>query len=345
MTPSSMPRPFSSLAAVAALLSSIALAGAVGCSSSSHSSGGSSACQALEACCNAISGPSAGACTSSVNGATDSACAAALATFVQAGACTGVDAGLPGIEGGAGADSGLPCSITGTCTGIPEAGAGVDTGTSPSGPQCQAAGTCADGETFEACVENSAGSCNAAIVFTDGTVFPCASCTDCAAASASAEAHCGTTTTTVDASVPDCGTVPALHTETEAGVYCPFTAAGSVHCAASQECCETPSIVTNGSTCLTTGTACPITGSLSWECNGPLDCAGSGAGAVCCAGGTVSVDTTCDFDRGSSFTGSHCATSCATAEVTICSALTDPCAAGTECTPFKVAGVVLGACL
>src|ERR1700735_3264677 len=44
-----------------------------------------------------------------------------------------------------------------------------------------------------------------------------------------------------------CGTVPTLHPEVEAGVYCPFAATGNIHCTAGQECCETPSTTPNGS--------------------------------------------------------------------------------------------------
>ena len=212
-------------------------------------------------------------------------------------------------------------------------------------PQCQTSGTCSDGVTYETCTSTSSGGvCSAAIVFPDGTVFPCASCNNCAAASVSAQNHCGSPPPPVDAG-PDCGTLPALHPETEAGAYCPFTAAGSIHCLVGQVCCETPSTVVNGSTCVTAGTACPVAGSLAWECDGPMDCAGSAAGAVCCAAGTVPLDPVCGFHRGTGFTGTHCAATCAAGEVSICDSPTDVCAAGTQCTPFKVAGVVLGTCL
>jgi len=168
---------------------------------------------------------------------------------------------------------------------------------------------------------------------------------DCAAASASAATQCGNdTTTTVDAG-PDCGTPPVLHPETDAGVYCPFAAAGSIHCNAGQECCEAPSAASGESTCQAAGVACPITGSLAWQCDGPVDCAGSAAGPVCCAAGSVALDPVCTYDRGSSFEGSHCAQSCVTGEVSLCTAATDPCPSSTTCTAFKVAGVVLGTCL
>jgi hypothetical protein len=331
-------------ACLAAVLSSVAAAAC----SSGHPAADSGACSALQACCATLTGDDAASCRDTVTGANDSACTSALGTLVQAGSCAG-----GGFDaGGTGADSGVPCSLTGTCAAEAgagaEAGADADGGTTPLGPQCQTAGTCADGTAFQACTETgSSGTCNAAIVFPDGTVYPCASCTNCAAASVSAQAHCGTSTTNVDAGPDagdDCGTAPALHPEAEAGVYCPFTASGSIHCAAGQECCETPSTVANGSTCQPTGAACPVTGSLAWGCDGPVDCAGSSAGSVCCAEGDVSLDAVCGFDRGSGFTGSHCAQGCAAGEVAICSETTDPCAQGTQCTPFKVAGVVLGTC-
>jgi hypothetical protein len=140
-----------------------------------------------------------------------------------------------------------------------------------------------------------------------------------------------------------CGTTPALHPEVEAGVYCPFTATGNIHCTAGQECCETPSTTANGSTCETVGTSCPVAGSIDWVCQGPLDCASSSNGPVCCGAGTVAEDNTCGFDRGSGFVSTHCSTLCQTGEVTVCSAATGDCASGT-CVPFKIAGIVLGAC-
>jgi len=324
-------------ACLAATLSSAAAA--VACSSG-HPAADPAACSALQACCDSLAGAESASCHDTVTGASESACTSAFEALVQAGGCAGA-----GFDGGAvpGVDAGVPCALTGTCPAGPEGGAGTDAGT-PPGPLCQVVGTCADGTEFEACVETgSSGTCNAAIVFPDGTVYPCASCNDCAAASASAQGHCGTPPTPVDAG-PDCGTPPALHPETEAGVYCPFTATGAIHCAVGQECCETPSTVVNGSTCQPGGAACPVTGSLAWGCDGPVDCEGNAAGGVCCAGGVVALDAVCGFDRGSAFTGSHCAQSCAAGEVSICSETTDPCAPGTQCTPFKVAGVVLGTC-
>jgi hypothetical protein len=141
---------------------------------------------------------------------------------------------------------------------------------------------------------------------------------------------------------PECGTTPALHQEVEAGVYCPFTAAGAVHCAVGTQCCETPVGVGASSTCVPNGTGCPVVGSIAWGCDGPLDCAGSGG--VCCASGSVVVDPTCGYRRGMGIQSSHCATSCATNEMVICDGPGE-CGGSKVCTPFKVAGVVLGTCL
>ncbi|HEY3821327.1 MAG TPA: hypothetical protein VGL81_29375 [Polyangiaceae bacterium] len=334
--------------AAAAAVFLLPVAAGLGCSSS-HAPAGSSACTALETCCASLSGEEATSCHDALSGATSSACASTLAALVQAGGCTaeGFDAGNPGT----GTDGGVPCTLTGTCPGGSSGSdVGSDAGGTATGPQCVTAGACEDGTPYSTCVEtSSSGACNAAVVFASGETFPCASCGDCVSATLSAESYCSMTTTTTPDAGPDtgpsCGTAPVLHPETTPGVYCPFTEAGSIHCAAAQECCETPSTVTNGSTCEAAGTTCPIAGSLAWACNGPIDCQGNAAGPACCAAGTVAPDPVCGFDRGTNLTGSHCATSCAPNEVDICASTTDPCPTGTLCTPFKVAGVVLGTCL
>jgi len=149
-----------------------------------------------------------------------------------------------------------------------------------------------------------------------------------------------------DEAGPDCGSPPLLHPEALPGVYCPFTAAGAIHCAASQQCCEAPEDAGGAaSTCQALGPTCPIAGSLAWACNGPLDCASSDAGSVCCGQGAVFLDNACGFHRGSAFQGSYCANTCGAGEIAICDNTTDPCAPGTTCTPFKVEGLVLGTCL
>ena len=339
-----MPLSPSLRAAAAALLGAL---GAVACSGASHGLSESAACSALDACCASLGGAEASSCHSTVTSATDAQCSAALSSLVQAGGCTGVS-----YDGGVG-DSGLPCTVTGTCPGSSSSSGGTSsTGSGGSGsssggagPQCVPSGACQDGTTYETCTETSAsGTCAAAVVFTDGTTYPCVSCTNCAAASVSAVGHCGTVTPVPEAG-PVCTAAPTLHAETVAGVYCPFTTAGAIHCASAQECCETPSTVTNGSTCQAVGAVCPVAGSLAWGCNGPVDCVGNAAGPVCCGAGSVTLDPTCGFERGSGFAGTHCASSCAAGEETVCAATTDPCPGGTACTPFKVAGIDLGACL
>lgn len=321
----------------------MAVLGVVACSGASHGLSESAACSALDTCCASLGGAEASSCHSTVTSATDAQCSAALSNLVQTGGCTGVS-----YDGGV-VDSGLPCTVTGTCPGgSSSSGGSSNSGSSSSsggsGPDCVPSGACQDGTTYETCSETSAsGTCSAAIVFTDGTTYPCASCTNCAAASVSAQSYC--TAQTLPEAGPACTAAPTLHAETVAGVYCPFTTAGAIHCASAQECCETPSTVVNGSTCQVEGAACPVAGSLAWNCNGPVDCVGNAAGPVCCGAGTLAVDPTCGFERGTGFTGTHCATSCAAGEQTICAATTDPCPTGSECTPFKVAGIDLGACL
>jgi hypothetical protein len=266
-------------------------------------------------------------------------CVSTLAVYAQAGACGAAhfDAGLPPN------DASLSCVLTGTC---PDSGGRATM-------QCTPAGACGTAQ-YQMCVTTGAGVCSASIVPPAGVSgpIPCSSCGDCTAAETAAAEACATgggddgghprsgdSGSSTDAGV-SCGSTPTLHPETEAGVYCPFTPTGSVHCAATQECCESPGSSSDMSSCVDGGATCPITGSLAWNCNGPLDCPGS----TCCAAGTVAEDTTCGFERGSGFTGSHCAASCPVGEVVICDQTTFPCPSGT-CTPFKVSGVVLGTCL
>ena len=215
-----------------------------------------------------------------------------------------------------------------------------------SGATCTETGTCGDGTPYFTCTETTdAGQCLAAVVIQNGAEFGCESCLNCAAATASAVSACPSVN--VPDAGPDCGSPPTLDTELDAGVYCPFTAAGAVHCGAGQECCEAPADAGGTqSTCEAKGATCSITGAIAWQCDGPLDCAGSAAGAVCCGHGAVNEDTTCGFHRGAGFTDTHCAASCLPGEVTICDSTSgNECPVGTTCTAFKMAGVVLGTCL
>jgi hypothetical protein len=292
-----------------------------------------------------MTGATAATCTSLVSSAEQAneptACTTALQGYELSNGCSGGGAG-GGLDAGfaLGPDATIPCAITGACP----AGSGADAGTPTT--QCQPAGKCSSGTSYDLCVTTSPGGvCFAEVVFPDNTQIPCNSCTDCAAATLEATTHCAATSPPpVDAGpAVDCGSPPALHAEIEAGVYCPFTPAGSTHCGAGEECCESPSTSAGTSLCLAVGSVCPITGSLSWACDGPLDCAGGDAGATCCAAGTVSVDPACGFRRGSGFSGSHCAQACAAGELSLCDTTSDPCATGT-CTAFNVAGNVLGTC-
>jgi hypothetical protein len=329
------------------------VAGAAGCSSNAATAdaGAADACTALAACCTGIGGAGESTCQSFVTAAraanSESSCATTLQSYTQSGLCGGLDSGEPASD----FDANLPCALTNTCGGDTGDAGNVDTvvdsGLFGAGVHCEYLGTCSSGGAeYDTCTETlDGGACVAAIVFpTTGTSILCASCLDCAAASASAASQCPNVTQPVDAG-PDCGTPPALHPETDAGVYCPFAAAGAIHCNAGQECCEAPTAASGDSTCQAAGAACPITGSLAWQCDGPVDCAGSADGPICCAAGTVANDAVCGYERGSAFPGSHCAQSCVTGEVSLCTTTSDPCTAGGVCTPFKVAGVVLGTCL
>jgi hypothetical protein len=334
---------FASQAFRSFLFGSIVLgAGALGCSTSAATGTGTAACVALTACCAGMSATAEGDCLTIASLNSEATCTTTLTAYQQGSRCGGGTG--PGDAGHiTTGDTGLPCELTNTCTATKDGGGSSDTGLLGG---CQTIGSCSDGQTYKECTTTSGGACSASFVFSGGATFTCASCSDCASALTSAQSMCGTTVTTGDAGHDagnTCGTPPVLHPETAAGVYCPFTAAGSVHCTAGQECCEAPSTSANGSTCEAAGTTCPITGSISWACDGPVDCAASAAGPVCCAAGTVSLDSTCGFNRGSGFTSSHCASSCVGSEISICSEATDPCSSGT-CTAFKVAGIVIGTC-
>ena len=317
------------------------------CSSVASSAAGDSSCAALTACCETIPGETSQTCQAMAQAASSSAsgssCAAVLQSYRADGECGGLDGGAGSPDGGS-----VVCELSGTC----EASVSADAGA--AGGQCQVIASCADGETYSVCTQAGAGgSCSASVVFSDGARMACNSCTDCAAASASAAVRCNQPAPLPDAappppvdSGPSCGTSPVLHPETVPGVYCPFTAAGAVHCAAGEECCEVPSGSGAFSTCVPAGTGCPIVGSLRWECVDPLDCIGTDAGAACCAtGGTTTLDPVCSYYRGSGYTGAVCAASCGAGQTTICSAANDPCVSPATCTPFKAAGLVMGTCL
>ena len=156
----------------------------------------SPSCTAFALCCAGLSGPEGASCESAVSGASEPACMAALSTLVKGGGCgQPSDAGAPVPT----VDTAVPCPETGACQpgtskdagGLRDAsGPGVDA-TAP-GIDCQPAGTCSSGEPLQVCIMTGAsGACTSAVIMVQGGgVFACASCSDCAAATASAEAQC-----------------------------------------------------------------------------------------------------------------------------------------------------------
>jgi hypothetical protein len=136
---------------------------------------------------------------------------------------------------------------------------------------------------------------------------------------------------------------PVLHFRPSPGVYCPFgPAVMPIVCGASDACCEPSLASMSASSCQAKGTACPVAGSAVWACEETLDCAG---GKVCCAAGTLAVDPVCGFLRGSvTLAATTCANACGAGELHICASQAE-CTTGTVCTPFKVKGLELGACL
>lgn len=142
---------------------------------------------------------------------------------------------------------------------------------------------------------------------------------------------------------------PSLYVESTAGVYCPFSAADggkNVTCAAGQHCCETPESSSSPSTCEPMGTACPISGSIDWQCEEAIDCTAAGAaGPICCGTGTQTSET-CGantWPEFSGFTGTKCATSCPSPGITVCEQQSD-CTTGT-CTAAKADGNNFGFCM
>lgn len=146
-----------------------------------------------------------------------------------------------------------------------------------------------------------------------------------------------------DAAMCSNPSTPMLRFRASPGVYCPFGPGNMpMVCGAADECCEPPHVSGSASSCQAKGTACPVVGSAAWACEETLDCDG---GKVCCAAGTLALDPACGFLRGSvSLAASACATSCGAGELHICASQAE-CTAGTVCTPFKVKGLELGACL
>jgi len=321
--------------------------GAIACASKAAATADTD-CATLSTCCEKMSAATASTCNAIVAAGTQTGnqavCTTTLQSYLQGGLCGGAaEAGHPVTF-----DTGVPCELTSSCS--PQHDGGhvtiVDAGTDAAPHAgCVAKGSCTDGQTYMECTTVGASTCSAVFVFSGGTQITCASCSDCTAAQSAAQSLCGSQTMPgKDAGGGvDCGVAPKLHPEVEAGVFCPFTPTGSVHCTAGQECCEAPSTTPSSSSCQAGGITCPIAGSITWECNGPTDCVGNASGAVCCGVGAVTTETACNYDVGSGFTGSHCGQACGPGEISLCTAATDPCVAGT-CTAFKVAGLNLATC-
>jgi hypothetical protein len=148
----------------------------------------------------------------------------------------------------------------------------------------------------------------------------------------------------------DCYKPPvALHAETQAGVYCPFSGsdgADAKTCEAGQHCCE-PSSGT--STCESPSTECQGSDTTDWWCEGAPDCA-SMPGTVCCGTGhleTQAAQPSCGdggyaaFPYVSDFTGSSCKASCSTYQ--ICSRSSE-CPSGQSCVAVEPKGNGIGYC-
>jgi len=144
-----------------------------------------------------------------------------------------------------------------------------------------------------------------------------------------------------------CEKPPKLFPESVAGVYCPFST-GNITCAAGQHCCETPTSAGTPSTCVANGTPCPVAGSVDWQCQEAIDCAGADAGGpICCGSGTPTTATHCGntWPEWSSFTGTQCVTSCPAPGITVCEQNSDCTTdAGTTCTASKASGNDFGFC-
>ena len=146
----------------------------------------------------------------------------------------------------------------------------------------------------------------------------------------------------------------ALHAETKAGVYCPFSvgdAGKATTCAAGQHCCEPPESAATASTCEPATTACPVAMSTDWACEGAFDCA-SKAGTVCCGTGTIGLQAAqpacgdggiASFSYVTGYTGSACSATCTTYQ--ICSKDSEcPGAATGSCVPIEPKGGGIGYC-
>jgi hypothetical protein len=143
----------------------------------------------------------------------------------------------------------------------------------------------------------------------------------------------------------DCGAAPTLHPSPSAGVFCPFQANdASINCPTTpgEHCCIYPKAANKPATCNTLIQGCDTeidAGGSDFECDEPADCVG---GQVCCMDGKALKDPACYY-FGSLVRQTKCRTTCATGELTVCSAQAQ-CTTGT-CTPMDTKGKELGVCL
>lgn len=129
-----------------------------------------------------------------------------------------------------------------------------------------------------------------------------------------------------------------------ANLFCPFSnpdGGASLYCnSGTEHCCEPTS---GTAMCSPTATACAA-GDTDWQCEDPgADCP---AGSMCCGTGTVMINTDprgcANFASG--FHGTHCATSCTTMEIRMCTS-DGECGTGQHCIPFKAKGNQVGGCM
>jgi hypothetical protein len=139
----------------------------------------------------------------------------------------------------------------------------------------------------------------------------------------------------------DCGAPYKIFT-TDAGPFCPFTAAGPARCATSEHCCEYVADSGLPSTCNGANAACVASpGVIDWGCDEANDCP---ADEVCCFVGAIVQDRPeCPLYRGANVSGTVCRPgACNAGEAVVCGSQAD-CANGT-CTGMNMRGKDLGFC-
>jgi hypothetical protein len=125
----------------------------------------------------------------------------------------------------------------------------------------------------------------------------------------------------------------------ETGMFCPHIT-GNFCAHQTQHCCENSTT----SLCQTTGVACDPIYTSDWQCENPdLDC---GTGQKCCTNAGAAAQYASSYvckSAATNVTSSHCATSCQSDELSLCTA-DSQCPAGEHCWAFSAAAVGLGAC-